>query len=86
MKQPINKKSSPQKSLSVKKRKTPTKNVVQKYGTSKLEDRFAKDFLDKLGYKYERQYEAKSIKRFYDFAVKQENGAIVLIEIDGDYW
>ena len=57
-----------------------------KYGTSKLEDRFAKEFLDRLGYKYERQYEAKDIGRFYDFAVKQDNGAVVLLEIDGDYF
>ena len=57
-----------------------------KYGTSKLEDRFAKEFLDKLGYTYVRQYEAKDIGRFYDFAVKQENGAVVLLETDGDYF
>ena len=57
-----------------------------KYGTSKLETRFAKEFLDRLGYKYERQYEAKDIGRFYDFAVKQDNGAVVLLEIDGDYF
>lgn len=41
----------------------------QKYGTSKLEKDFAKNFLDKLGLVYIYQYEAKSIKRFYDFAV-----------------
>lgn len=57
-----------------------------KYGTSKLEDRFAREFLDKLGYTYVRQYEAKDIGRFYDFAVKQENGAVVLLETDGDYF
>ena len=57
-----------------------------KYGTSKLEDKFAKEFLDRLGLKYVRQYEAKDIKRFYDFAVRSQSGAVVLIEIDGDYW
>lgn len=51
-----------------------------------MEDRFAKEFLDRLGLIYERQYEAKDIKRFYDFAVKQSNGSLVLIEIDGDYY
>lgn len=51
-----------------------------------MEDRFAKEFLDRLGLTYERQYEAKDIKRFYDFAVKQSNGSLVLIEIDGDYY
>ena len=56
------------------------------YGTSKLEDKFAKDFLDKLGVVYERQYEAKDIKRYYDFAVKSQLGHMILLEIDGDYW
>ena len=52
-----------------------------KYGTSKLEDRFASEFLDKLGVIYERQFEAKDIKRFYDFKIGN-----ILIEVDGDYW
>ena len=52
-----------------------------KYGTSKLEDKFAKEFLDKLGVIYERQFEAKDIKRFYDFKIGS-----ILIEVDGDYW
>ena len=43
----------------------------RKYGTSKLEADFARDFLDKLGIKYIYEYEAKDIKRFYDFAVVQ---------------
>ena len=51
-----------------------------------MEDKFAKEFLDRLGLKYVRQYEAKDIKRFYDFAVKSQSGAVVLIEIDGDYF
>lgn len=41
----------------------------QEYGTSKLEYDFAHDFLDKLGLKYVYQYEAKQIKRWFDFAV-----------------
>lgn len=75
------------------KKKKPVKKTIKtgkrphpKYGTSKLEDRFAKEFLDRLGYTYVRQYEAKDIGRFYDFAVIQENGAIACIETDGDYW
>ena len=52
-----------------------------KYGSSKLEDRFASEFLDKLGVIYERQFEAKDIKRFYDFKIGN-----ILIEVDGDYW
>lgn len=39
------------------------------YGTSKLETYFAHNFLDKMGLKYVYEYEAKDIKRFYDFAV-----------------
>lgn len=44
-------------------------NKKQKYGISKLEQDFAHDFLDKLGLKYIYEYEAKDIKRFYDFAI-----------------
>ncbi len=53
-----------------------------KYGTSKLEDYFAENFLNVLGVKYIRQYEAKEIGRFYDFKI--ENGPI--LEINGSYW
>lgn len=62
-----------------KKRKSPSykktnpfkkKNItMQKYGTSKLEVDFAKDFLDKLGLVYIYQYEVKEIGRFFDFAI-----------------
>lgn len=54
-----------------------------KYGTSKLEDFFAENFLDKIGVKYVRQYEAKEIGRFYDFFCDE---ARVIIEVDGDYY
>ena len=37
------------------------------FGTSKLEINFARDFLDKLGVKYTWQFEAKEIKRFFDY-------------------
>ena len=63
-----------------------------KYGTSKLEEDFARDFLDKLGFKYIYQFEAKEIGRFYDFCIllKEEDGLvpgnIILIEIDGGYY
>ena len=86
MRQPINKKIVPKKT-NVRKKHSPQKDKNIKIGTSKLEDRFAKEFLDKLGFEYVRQYEAKDIKRFYDFAIKEKNGAtIALIEVDGDYW
>ena len=60
-----------------------TKKKHKDYGTSKLEERFAKNFLDKLGIKYVYQYEAKSIGRFYDFYCYEKNA---IIEVDGDYW
>lgn len=69
-------KSTASGSKPVKKRNHP------KYGTSKLEDKFAKEFLDRLGVPYERQFEAKDIGRFYDFKI----GDRVLAEIDGDFY
>lgn len=54
-----------------------------KYGTSKLEDYFAENFLDVIGVKYVRQYEARDIKRFYDFYCPDAN---ILVEVDGDYY
>lgn len=83
MKQPISKRIV---SISNKKKKPVKKHSKPQYGTSKLEDKFAKEFLDRLGYKYTRQYKAKDIGRFYDFAITQQNGMLVLIEVDGDYW
>lgn len=66
-----------------KKRGKYTKNKNHpEYGTSKLEDKFAKEFLDKLPIKYERQFLAKDIKRYYDFKVN----SLILIELDGDYY
>lgn len=85
MKQPV-KKSITSTAKPKKKPLPKQKRPTHKHGISKLEDRFAKDFLDKAGYDYVRQFEAKDIKRFYDFAVKAPNGAIVLLEIDGDYF
>ena len=72
------------KNLSKEKKKKPVRinkyvrNHPQ-YGTSKLEEKFAKEFLDVLGVSYQYQFEAKDIKRFFDFLVE----GIVLIEIDG---
>jgi very-short-patch-repair endonuclease len=81
MKQPIKNKNI--------KSKTNVKKIVQKvknhpkYGTSKLEEDFAKNFLDKLGIEYVYQFEAKDIGRFFDFYVTKSN---IIIEIDGDFW
>lgn len=55
----------------------------QEYGTSKLEEKFAKEFLDKLGVKYVYQYKAESIGRYFDFYLPEVR---LLIEVDGDYY
>ena len=57
--------------------------IKEKIGTSKLEDRFAHEFLDKLGVKYTRQFKAETIGRYFDFFL---NDCRLLIEIDGDYY
>lgn len=41
----------------------------EEYGISKLEIKFAHEFLDSCGYKYIYQYEAKDIGRYFDFAL-----------------
>ena len=82
MKQPV-------KNTAVKKqirKKKNVKKVVKKIGTSKLEDDFASNFLDKIGIKYDRQFEAKDIGRFYDFCAYTDTGSPILIEIDGSYY
>lgn len=57
----------------------------QEFGTSKLEERFARDFLDKLGLKYTYQYKAASIGRYFDFRICPDlRGPI--IEVQGSYW
>lgn len=92
MKQPIKKRGTSitknKKKRTVSKAKAVRKAV--RIGTSKLEEDFARDFLDKLGVKYIYQFEAKDIGRFYDFAVilndEMTTGSILLIEIDGGYY
>lgn len=79
MKQPIKNKSNKNKEKN--NHHSITNKNHPKYGTSKLEEDFARDFLDKLGLEYTYQFEAKDIGRFFDFYCQG-----VLIEIDGDYW
>lgn len=69
----------------INKKKVATKRTKNKplFGTSKLEEGFARNFLDVLGVKYIHQYEAKDIGRWYDFYLPTHN---LLIEIDGGYW
>ena len=57
----------------------------QEYGTSKLEERFAHDFLDKLGVDYVYQYKAVSIGRYFDFRICPDLHGCC-IEVDGDYF
>lgn len=72
------KKNAPKKPIQQKKSKK-----HKEYGTSKLEERFANNILDKLGVKYVYQYKAESIGRYYDFYLPDYR---VLLEIDGDYY
>ena len=86
MRQPKKKvkgKNTPQKKIKIYDARGKVVRDHPKFGTSKLEDDFASDFLDRLGVKYIRQFEARSIKRFYDFYLPKEN---LLIEVDGGYW
>lgn len=84
MKQPIKKGNKVHKvSKSVNNSTKKKKRTHPQYGTSKLEEDFAHDFLDKLGIEYVYQFEAKDIGRFYDFYIPPSN---LLIELDGDYW
>lgn len=71
------------KDLFIRRNDTPRERKHPEYGTSKLEERFAKKFLDKLGYEYETQFKAESIGRYYDFYIPTAN---LLLEIDGDYF
>lgn len=59
------------------------RRIHPEYGTSKLEERFARDFLEKIGVEYIYQYKAESIGRYFDFRI-MPNGPI--IEIQGSYW
>lgn len=65
------------------KTKAQRKRKHPEYGTSKLEERFAKNFLEKLNVEYIYQFKAESIGRYYDFYIPRFN---ICIEIDGDYY
>ena len=82
MPQPVPKRKTAKVKVTRLSKEVKRKKPHPKYGTSKLEDYFAENFLNVLGVKYIRQYEAKEIGRFYDFKI--ENGPI--LEINGSYW
>lgn len=83
MPQPVSRRRTTKKTVRKLSEVVKKKRPHPKYGTSKLEDFFAENFLDTLGVKYVRQYEAKEIGRFYDFFCPDAN---VIIEVDGDYY
>ena len=72
-------------------KKTAPKHPIQQkkkrkhadYGTSKLEEKFAQEFLDKLNVRYVYQFKAESIGRWFDFYLPDH---LALIEVDGCYW
>ena len=64
-------------------KKISSKKKHKEYGTSKLEEKFARDFLDTLGVKYMYQFKAESIGRYFDFFIPESR---LIIEIDGIYW
>lgn len=76
-------KTSSVKDSVIRRNDTPKERKHPEYGTSKLEERFAKDFLDKLGIVYQTQFKAESIGRYYDFYLPEYN---TLFEINGGYW
>lgn len=93
------KKTVKKKKQSEDKRIPPAKNKPRKrtwrdrkhaeFGTSKLEERFAKNILEKIGVEYIYQYKAESIGRYYDFLVKgneKHPTKRIAIEVDGDYY
>ena len=85
MPQPTRREKAPAVRKKKVKKTTPRgKRPHPKYGTSKLEDRFAVEFLDRLGYKYIRQYEAREIGRFYDFCIIREDGKILALIVIND--
>lgn len=83
MAQPIRNKEITKKSNKQKKSK---ERKHKEYGTSKLEERFAKEFLDKLGIKYTYQFKAEDIGRYYDFLIESPAGSKIIVEIDGDFY
>lgn len=63
---------------------TSTNHSNQEYGTSQLERDFAHDFLEKNGIKFIYQFEAKEIKRYFDFAIISNGiGGLIMEEKDG---
>lgn len=74
------------KDKAIKPKKVTRKPIVHRHklpGTSKLEERFAAEFLEKLGVKYIYQFKVEEIGRWYDFYLPEHN---LIIEVDGSYY
>lgn len=85
MKQPLRKniKIKPKKVVKTKPKRPIYQKSLQQYGTSQLEKDFAHNFLDKYGIKYIYEYEARDIKRFYDFAIVSKKAKYITEEKEG---
>ena len=83
MKQVVKKKAVKEKPKKKLKRPSAKNTKHHLPGTSKLEQRFATDFLDKLGVKYYYQVEAEDIGRWYDFYLPNHK---LIIEVDGSWY
>lgn len=85
MKQPIHKnaKNRPKKVVKPQRKRPIYQKSPQQYGTSQLEKDFAHEFLDKYGIKYIYEYEARDIKRFYDFAIVSKRAKYITEEKEG---
>ena len=71
----------------VKRRNPRRRNSVKKhqeYGTSKLEQDFAREFLDRNHIDYIYQYKAESIGRYYDFMVVLPYNGQMLVKEEKD--
>ena len=71
------------KELFIRKNDTPKERKHPEYGTSKLEETFAKKILDKLNIEYQYQYKAESIERYFDFFIIPYK---IILEVNGGYW
>ena len=85
MKQPLRKnvKNKPKKVVKQKPKRPIYEKAPKQYGTSQLEKDFAHNFLDKYGIKYIYEYEARDIKRFYDFAIVSNKSKYITEEKEG---
>lgn len=79
MKQPVKKTIK----TKLSKKKIGTKKSERNLDGSGLETFFRENILEKLGIRYQQQFEAKSIGRFYDFYLPDFR---VIIECDGFFF